>query len=293
MENNGFIKLHRSMTEWEWFDDIPTFNLFTKLLFLVNWKDKKWQGQTIKRGEVITSLDGLKEFTKLSTMQVRTSLKKLQSTGEIKVETTNKYTKITIINYHKYQMNNKQITNKSVSEQQTNNKQKSFYNTDEYYNTDECKNEDNKQITNEQQTNNKQITTTKEDKELKNNNTIYINNNTKSNILIKEKDKEKLKQKEREKENNSKRGREIPPKVEDVRAYCQERNNGIDAQEFCDFYESKGWFVGKNKMKDWKACVRTWENKRKREKGLVGKNGIELKPENERNHKLDKIFKRS
>jgi len=50
-----------------------------------------------------------------------------------------------------------------------------------------------------------------------------------------------------------------PPEVEDVASYCDERENGVDPQKFCDFYASKGWMVGKNKMKDWKACVRTWE----------------------------------
>ena len=50
-----------------------------------------------------------------------------------------------------------------------------------------------------------------------------------------------------------------PPTVEEVRAYCEERNSGIDAQAFVDFYASKGWMVGKNKMKDWHAAVRTWE----------------------------------
>lgn len=51
----------------------------------------------------------------------------------------------------------------------------------------------------------------------------------------------------------------IPPSLEEVTAYCNERHNKIDPQTFIDFYESKGWMVGKNKMKDWKACVRTWE----------------------------------
>lgn len=55
-----------------------------------------------------------------------------------------------------------------------------------------------------------------------------------------------------------------PPTVDEVRAYCEERNNGIDAQAFVDFYSMKGWMVGKNKMKDWRAAVRTWE-KRERE----------------------------
>lgn len=59
----------------------------------------------------------------------------------------------------------------------------------------------------------------------------------------------------------------IPPTVEMVREYCEERMNGIDAEEFVDFYTSKGWMVGKNKMKDWKASVRTWERQRKKKSG--------------------------
>lgn len=51
----------------------------------------------------------------------------------------------------------------------------------------------------------------------------------------------------------------IPPTLEEVQEYCYERNNNIDPQAFIDFYESKGWMIGKNKMKDWKAAVRTWE----------------------------------
>ena len=52
-----------------------------------------------------------------------------------------------------------------------------------------------------------------------------------------------------------------PPTVEDVQAYCEERQNGINAQQFVDFYESKGWLIGKSKMRDWKAAVRTWERR--------------------------------
>lgn len=57
----------------------------------------------------------------------------------------------------------------------------------------------------------------------------------------------------------------VPPTVEEVKAYCEERKNGIDGQVFCDFYASKNWMVGKSKMKDWKAAVRTWESRRKEE----------------------------
>lgn len=52
------------------------------------------------------------------------------------------------------------------------------------------------------------------------------------------------------------------PDVFEVAAYCRERQNGVDAQAFVDFYESKGWMIGKNPMKDWKAAVRTWERQR-------------------------------
>ena len=62
----------------------------------------------------------------------------------------------------------------------------------------------------------------------------------------------------------------IPPDINEVKAYCMERNNGIDAEQFYDFYETKGWMIGKSKMKDWKACVRTWErNAKKNDKPVI------------------------
>mgnify|MGYP001767301504 CR=1 FL=1 len=60
-----------------------------------------------------------------------------------------------------------------------------------------------------------------------------------------------------------------PPTVEEVRAYCAERGNGVDPELFCSHYQSNGWKVGKNPMKDWKAAVRTWE-KNQREQGGNG-----------------------
>lgn len=57
--------------------------------------------------------------------------------------------------------------------------------------------------------------------------------------------------------------KQIPPTVEMVKTYCEERHNGIDAEYFCDFYTSKNWMVGKDKMKDWQASVRTWEKNNK------------------------------
>lgn len=58
-------------------------------------------------------------------------------------------------------------------------------------------------------------------------------------------------------DTHSKRFRK--PTLEEVTNYCKERNNNVDPQRFWDFYEAKGWKIGKSPMKDWKACVRTWE----------------------------------
>lgn len=55
-----------------------------------------------------------------------------------------------------------------------------------------------------------------------------------------------------------------PPDTDMVRDYCMERNNSVDPQAFIDFYSSKGWMIGRNKMKDWKAAVRTWERNNKK-----------------------------
>lgn len=53
-----------------------------------------------------------------------------------------------------------------------------------------------------------------------------------------------------------------PPTIEEVAGYINEKGYHVNAEQFVDFYASKGWMVGKNKMKDWKACVRTWERNR-------------------------------
>ena len=65
------------------------------------------------------------------------------------------------------------------------------------------------------------------------------------------------------KESAGKPRRFTPPTLEEVQAYCEERKNGIDPQRFLDFYEAKGWKVGNQAMKDWRACVRTWEGRDK------------------------------
>ena len=71
----------------------------------------------------------------------------------------------------------------------------------------------------------------------------------------------------------------VPPTVEEVRAYCIERGNGVDPETFVDFYASKGWMVGKSKMKDWKAAIRTWERSEGRSKGVKHNGRVGKSPE--------------
>ena len=53
----------------------------------------------------------------------------------------------------------------------------------------------------------------------------------------------------------------IPPTIDEIKAYCDERNSSVDPESFYSFYESKGWMIGKNKMKNWKMAISTWERK--------------------------------
>lgn len=78
--------------------------------------------------------------------------------------------------------------------------------------------------------------------------------------------KESIDKKEGEQVATSSAKRFVKPTLEDIKQYCSERANGINPQQFFDFYESKGWKVGNQPMKDWKACVRTWEQRHKTDK---------------------------
>lgn len=99
----GWVKIHKKFVNWEWYDDINTKTVFLHLLLSANYVNKNWKGIEIKRGQKITSLNNLAKETNLSIQAVRTSLKRLKSTHEITIETTNKYTLITIEKYNDYQ----------------------------------------------------------------------------------------------------------------------------------------------------------------------------------------------
>ena len=212
MNGNGFILLHRKITDWEWYQNPNTFRVFLHCLLMANYTDGRFEGMDIKRGQFVTSLPNLSKQTRLSVQQVRTALDHLKLTGEITDCSTSKFRVITVVKYDQYQQDNRQNNSQSTGEQQAS----------------------NRQSTGEQQQ--------------------YNNNN-----------------KETKKKRNNLSILFIKPTVEEIEAYCDEKGIfGFDAQKFIDYYESIGWKVGKNPMKDWKATVRTWVRndmeRRKREK---------------------------
>jgi len=114
---NGWIKLHRQILEWEWYDDINCFRLFTHLILKANHKEKRYKGIVIKAGQIVTSRDLLAEETGLSSQQIRTAITKLKSTNEITSVTSSQGTIIEVVNYEKYQI----ATNEITEEQPTSN----------------------------------------------------------------------------------------------------------------------------------------------------------------------------
>lgn len=100
---SGWIKIHRKVTEWEWYTDIPCKVLFMHLIIVANRKPSKWRGMTIGIGQRLTGRKILAEETGLSEQEVRTALYKLKSTSDITIKSTNKFSIITVCNYKNYQ----------------------------------------------------------------------------------------------------------------------------------------------------------------------------------------------
>lgn len=195
MASNGWIKLHREITEWEWYDDHNVFRLFIHLLIKANHKKAKWRGVDLNSGDILTGRKKLASETGLSEQQIRTAIDKLKSTNDITIKVGAKNSVISITNWDKYQSINQQDNQEVTSIQ-----------------------------TAEQPQDNHEVTTDKNDKKEKNVRNIFK-----------------------------------PPLIDEVKAYCLERKNNIDPESFIDYYEANGWMRGKAKIKDWKACVRTWE----------------------------------
>jgi len=113
--NNGWIKLHRKILNWEWYGNDNVFRLFIHLLLMANHEDTNWQGEAISAGQRITSRQHLSKELKLGEQSIRTALNKLKSTNEITIKSTSKYSVICIIKWSDYQLKENKLTSKSTS----------------------------------------------------------------------------------------------------------------------------------------------------------------------------------
>lgn len=120
----GWIRLHRSLAEWEWYTDSKTLHLFLHLLIKANHKPVRHRGTVIERGQLLTGRKQLASETGISEQSVRTALTRLKSTNEITIQSTKKFSIITICNYDKYQDTESevnQVNNQTANQQLTNN----------------------------------------------------------------------------------------------------------------------------------------------------------------------------
>jgi len=117
---SGWIKIHRKILEWEWYDDANTFRLFVHLLLKANHKDKNYKGQLVKVGSLLTGRELLSQQTGLSVRQVRTCLERLKSTNEVTIKSSKQGTIIEVVKYKNYQvMTNETTTGRPTNDQQT------------------------------------------------------------------------------------------------------------------------------------------------------------------------------
>ena len=121
IKKNTYIRLFRKFTKWEWYDDANTMRVFLHCLLSANYSPKRWRGILIRRGSFLTSYPKLAQELKLSKMQIRTALNKLQLTHEITLKTTSQYSIITVKNWDDYQKNNTQDNTGITDEQHTGN----------------------------------------------------------------------------------------------------------------------------------------------------------------------------
>lgn len=113
--DDGFIKLYRSMLKWEWYQDQNTKSVFIHLLLNANWEDSRYRGHEVPKGSLVCGRKKLADDLGLSEQEIRTSLNHLKSTNEITIQSTNRFSIITIVNWEKFQGFKEESTNKPTN----------------------------------------------------------------------------------------------------------------------------------------------------------------------------------
>lgn len=233
-EDKGYVKVYRSLLDWEWWHDINVHRLFAYILLKANWKDKRWQGVEIKRGEFVTSLDKLSQDTDLTTSQVRTALEKLQSSGEViaKSGQGSKHTIIRVCKYEEYQ--ERQSHDEVLTTQQQSN---------------------DKVIAKSSQSNNNSIATT--NKEI-----IYKNS---------EEDKEECVVGEADTPTRTISSSQSKPSLDDVKAFVSDKKLKVSPERFFYYYEARDWKDGRGQqISNWRMALMGWNAMPTHEEQVAG-----------------------
>ena len=119
----GWIKIHHKFLDWEWYQESGMVSIFINLLLRANYQPRRWRGMVIERGQLVTGRKQLSIETGLSEQTIRTCLQRLEQTGEIKRQPTNKYSIITICNYESYQCEENKTNQQVTNNQPTTNQQ--------------------------------------------------------------------------------------------------------------------------------------------------------------------------
>lgn len=143
--DGNYIKISRSILEWEWYSDINTCRLFIHMLLKANWKNGKFKGLDVPRGSFVSSIVNLSEETQLTQREVRTAISHLKTTGEVTSKSTSKFTVFSIKNYDLYQTNDRQNDIQATNERHSNDIQTT---TIEESNKERKKEEEKKRDTN-------------------------------------------------------------------------------------------------------------------------------------------------
>jgi len=221
-KEDGFISIYRKFLSWEWFDDERSVKIFIYLLLKANWKRRRWRGQWIERGTFVTSTPKLAGELNVSRSSLIRHLKRFQDSGEIVLTADNRKTLVTICKYDNYQIKNEESGQPTTQQPKPPTGQQT----------------DSKR---DSKRDNKRDTTNKGNKENKEN-----------------------------KDNNSLKGK---PSFLDfsnyLKMYLGEKKIKVSdpqileiAENFFNFYNSNGWKIGRNQLKDWQAAARNclkWE----------------------------------
>lgn len=263
-ELNGYIKLYRKLVQWGWYQDNVVKSLFLHFLLTASFKDFEWMGYHLKAGQIVTGRQRLAKELGFTEQQIRTGIKKLESTKEITSKTTNKYTIITVMNWEDYQGDEKISTNKitnSLTNEQPADLMNKLLTSVETLKKSTNKTTNKKDLeslidsgiaelqnilatnslTNEQPTNNQQITN--EQPHRKN---VKNVKNVKNSVC---------------------NGASAAPQLFQIQEFISENGLKVDGKKFYKRYSENGWRTESGKrITDWKRMLKVWDRRERENK---------------------------